>query len=175
MNQTYVVFWNRDEQVRFLTWWLSLKKNLGWRAELRRSETPADVLLCQGFRYLTYELGGYWTQEQNLLGLAAVAGVVAHIDVNNEKSFEECCATGDKPAVSELRFSQLQKSRTLDELYIRMIRTIRLLKKNVNPLSVADSILHWAKEMVNGEADADPRKRILVRWGLEYFKHLSQK
>lgn len=175
MNQVYIVFWNSDDQTKLLSWWLSLKKNLGWRAELRRAETPADVLLCQGFRYLTYELAGYWTQEQNLLGLAAVAGIVAHIDSNNEKTFAESCASGDKPTVSELRFSQLQKSRTLDELFIRMIRTVHILKKTVNPLSVADSILHWSKEMVNGEIDTDPRKRILVRWGLDYFQHLSQK
>lgn len=175
MNQRYVVFWNSDDQTKLLSWWSSLKKNPGWRAELRRAETPADVLLCQGFRYLYYELAGYWTSEKNILGLAAAAGVLAHIDNDNGKSFAESCATGnDKPAVSELRFSQIQKSRSLDEVYIRMIRAIHLLGKAVGPVSVTDNILHWTKEMENGDVDSDPHKRILVRWGLDYFQNLSK-
>lgn len=175
MNQKYMVFWNSDDHTKLLSWWASLKKNPGWRAELRRAETPADVLLCQGFRYLCYELAGRWTSEHNLLGLAAVAGVVAHIENDNGKSFAESCATGtDKPPVSELRFSQIQKSRSLDEIYIRMIRAVHMLNKTVNPVSVADNILHWIKETVNGEIDSDPRSRLLVRWGLEYFQHLPK-
>jgi len=178
MSQKYVVFWKGDDQTKLIKWWMSLKKNSGWRAELRRAETPADVLLCQGFHFLCYELAGYWTQDNNILGLAAVAGVIAHIENNNNKSFAETCATpveGKKrPVMRELRFAQLQKSRTLDELYIRMVRAVHLLKKTVNPASVADSILHWSKEMVNGDIDSDPRKRILVRWGLEYFQHLPK-
>ena len=176
MRKTYMVFWKSDDQEKLLVWWSSLANNHGWRAELRRAESPADVLLCQGFRYLYYALAGYWTREENLLGLAAVAGVIAHIDYLDGRSFAEACATpvdgGSKSVMSELRFSQLQKSRTLDELYTRMIRAVHLLRKKSNPVSVADSILHWTKEMVNEEVDADPRNRIKVRWGLDYFQHL---
>jgi CRISPR system Cascade subunit CasB len=178
MNQNLSVFWNTSDHENLLSWWASLKNHPGWRAELRRAETPGDVLLCQGFRYLCGAMAGYWTNESNLLGLAAVAGVVAHINADNGKSFAETCATPEqgkeKPAMSELRFSQLQKSRTLDELYRRMIRSVHLLQKTVSPVSVADSILHWVNEMINGEIDNDPRKRILVRWGLDYFQHLPK-
>jgi CRISPR system Cascade subunit CasB len=178
MGQTYAVFWNSEDHTKLMAWWSSLKRNPGWRAELRRAVSPTDVLLCQGFRYLCYELAGYWTQEQNLLGLAAVAGVVAHIENDNGQTFATACATPvegkDKPAMSELRFAQLQKSRSLDELFTRMIRAIHLMRKSANPVSVADSILHWTKEMVNGDIDSDPRKRILVRWGLDYFQHLPK-
>ena len=175
MNQKYVVFWNSDDHSKLLSWWSSLKKNPGWRAELRRAETPVDVLLCEGFKYLYSGMNGYWTNEKNLLGLATVAGVIAHIETDNGKSFAETCASGDeKPVVSELRFSQIQKSRTIDEIYIRMIRAIHMLNKTVSPISVADNILHWIKEMVNGEIDSDPHSRILVRWGLDYFQHLPK-
>ncbi len=156
MSLRYAVFKNSSDQSKLLVWWSLLKENHGWRAELRRAETPADVLLCEAFRYLCYELAGYWTTEQNILGLAAVAGVIAHIDNDNGKLFAESCAEGDKPPVSELRFAQLQKSRTLDEMYIRMIRTIKLLDKTVSPVSVADNILHWMKEIIDGNTDAVP-------------------
>jgi CRISPR system Cascade subunit CasB len=180
MKQKCIVFWNEEDHEKLLKWWSSLKGNPGWRAELRRAESPADVLLCQGFRQLTYELAGYWTKEQNLLGLAAVAGVLAHIEKNNGKGFAETCAMpaegGDreKPAMSELRFAQLQKSRTLNELFIRMVRAVRLLRKTVSPVSVADSILHWTREMVHGETETNPRNRLRVRWGLDYFQNFPK-
>lgn len=178
MTKTYAVFWKKDDHEKLLLWWKSLKNNPGWRAELRRAEAPGDVLLCQGFRYLCIAFEGYWANESNLLGLAAVAGILAHIKEDDGTSFAEACATPEqgkeKPPMSELRFSQLQKSRTLDELYMRMIRAVRLLKTTVSPVSVADSILHWTSEMLNGEIDDDPRKHILVRWGLDYFQHLPR-
>jgi CRISPR system Cascade subunit CasB len=175
-RQRYYAFWNEEDHQKLRSWWASLRNNPGWRAELRRAESPGDVLLSQGFRYLCFELTGWWTQELRLLGLAAVAGILSHVETNNEfKSFAAQCATPgeknkDKPQMSELRFSQLQKSRTLDELYIRMIRAVRLLGKKANIVSIADSIFHWTSEMMDGEVDNDPRKRILVRWGMEYFQ-----
>ncbi len=176
MSQTYIIFWNTEEHEKLRSWWSSLSKNPGWRAELRRAESPPDVLLCQGFRSLCKNLAGYWTREENLLGLAAVAGILSHVKADAEQSFAKSCATPEKEKapVSELRFSQLQKSRTIDEFYIRMVRTIHLLDNKANVVSVADNVLHWIKEMVNGETDPDPRKRILVRWGLEYFQNLPQ-
>lgn len=175
-KKRYHAFWNEEDHQKLRTWWTSLKSNPGWRAELRRAEGPADVLLSQGFRYLCFELAGWWTQEERLLALAAIAGILSHVEKNDEtKSFAAQCATPgeknkDKPRMSELRFSQLQKSRTLDELYIRMIRAIRLIGKHSNIISIADSIFHWTSEMIDGEIDSDPRKRILVRWGLDYFQ-----
>lgn len=178
MSENYSVFWKNEDHTKLRSWWNSLKKNPGWRAELRRAKTPADILLCQGFKYLYFELAGYWTLDKNLLGLAAAAGVIAYIEEDDNRSFAHACAISadgsPKPAMSELRFAQLQKSRTLDELFVRMVRAIRLLRKKANVVSVADSVLHWVKEMVYGEMDEDPRKRILVRWGLDYFQNLPQ-
>ncbi len=172
----YYAFWNEEDHRKLRKWWASFKNNPGWRAELRRAENPADVLLMQGFRILCFELSGLWTQEPRLLALAAVAGILSHVETNDEsKSFAAQCATPgeknkDKPIMSELRFSQLQKSSSLDELYIRMVRAVRLLGKKANIISIADSVFHWTSEMIDGEVDNDPRKRILVRWGLDYFQ-----
>jgi CRISPR system Cascade subunit CasB len=179
MSQKYFVFWNSDDHTKLQSWWKSLQENRGWRAEMRRAKTPADILLCQGFKYLYYKLAGYWTVDKNLLGLAAAAGVIAHIEGDDGRSFAHACATpaegSEKAALSELRFSQLQKSRSLDELFVRMIRAVHLLHNKASVVSVADTILHWAKEMVDGDVDEDPRNRILVRWGLDYFQNLPQK
>lgn len=178
IKRLYYAFWNEEDHRKLRAWWASLKNNPGWRAELRRAEGPADILLSQGFRHLCFDLAGWWTQEPRLLGLAAVAGIISHVETNDEfKSFAAQCATPgeknkDKPQMSELRFSQLQKSRTLDELYIRMIRAVRLLGKKANIVSITDSIFHWTSEMMDGEVDNDPRKRILVRWGLDYFQSI---
>lgn len=176
MKNKYIAFWDGKDHEKLLSWWSSLSENPGWRSELRRAENPSDVLLCQGFRFLCYELAGHWTKEYNLLGLAAVAGVLSHIDYQTDSFFAVACATpaegGSKPAMSELRFAQLQKSRTLDELYIRMVRAIHLLRKTASPLSVADSILHWYKEVLNGDINDDPRNRVQARWGLDYFQNL---
>jgi len=177
----YYSFRNEDDHNKLRAWWSYLKNNRGWRAELRRAENPGDVLLTQGFRHLCFELAGWWTQEPRLLGMAAVAGMLSHVELNNESmSFAAQCAANseksrDKPIMSELRFSQLQKSRTIDELYIRMVRAIRLLGKQANIISIADSIFHWVSEMVDGDIDNDPRKRILVRWGMDYYQNIPTK
>ncbi len=176
MNKMFVL-WNEDDQKKLLTWWSLLKENPGWRAEIRRAEKPEDVLLTKGFKALYFDLiGTKWVKEEYLLGLAAAAGVVACIKIDDDLSFSASCAKDiedrKKPPVSELRFSQLTKSRSLDELFARMRRLVKLLGCKASIVSVADSILHWFKEMVMGDADAEPRNRILVRFGLDYFQNL---
>jgi len=177
MNK-FIIFWNDNDRKKIKGWWELLQENSGWRAELRRAEKPEDVLLTKGFRALYFELlGTKWIKEDYLLGLAATAGIMAHIKNDDTAfSFAGSCARDienrKKPQVSELRFSQLHKSRTLDELYTRMRRTIKLLDGRASVVAVADCIMHWYMEMVLGEADAEIRNRILVRWGLEYFQNL---
>ncbi|MCK9169541.1 MAG: type I-E CRISPR-associated protein Cse2/CasB [Treponema sp.] len=157
-----------------LTWWSGLAHDRGACAELRRTETPADVFLTRGFHALFSKMtASRWARQENLPALAAVAGVLASVTTHDaDKSFAESCAQGDsQPVVSELRFAALQKSRTLEELYTRMRRIIHQLGEKVNVLSTADDILHWYKEIVAGEEDADTRNHIGVRWGMDYFLH----
>lgn len=173
----FVELWNEEDRGNITEWWVEItgQGNRGFRAELRRAEKPEDVLLSRGFRLLYSRMAGtYWTREENILALAAVGGLLAHIKTNDTtSSFAGACGSahkvGGKVAVSELRFSQLQKSRTLDELYTRMRRTILLLKGEANVLSVADSVFHWYADMVTNKIRENARNRILVRWGLDYF------
>ena len=175
-----IVFWNEEDQQNLFSWWSKLKENRSWKAELKRTEKPEDAFLAKGFRSLYYEMAGsYWIKEENVLALASVAGILAHIDENDSRHlFAESCAIPmegkQKSPVSELRFSQLQKSMTLDELFIRMRRSIQLLGKKANVISVADSIFHWHKEMVNGKPETEKINRIRIRWGLNYFQNLPR-
>ncbi len=185
----YVVLRNEQDQQKLLSWWRSLNGHSedgnegsghrAWRAELRRAENPEDVLLSKAFRSLYLEMvDTSWAKNEYLLALSAVAGILSHISEHKPtQSFAETCARPlegkQKSPVSELRFSQLQKSKTLDELFQRMRRVLQLIDRKANVLSVADSILHWYKEMVNGKPEAEPRNRIRVHWGLEYFQNMQ--
>ncbi len=124
---------------------------------------------------------------------AAVAGALAHVKQNkqvasrlyNSKtddsktrdvSFAEQLATPlegkGKAPMSELRFQQLQKSKTPEDFYRRILRAIRLLNGNVNIISLANDIKHWHREFEHVTV-SPPAKRLAVRWATDYFTALS--
>ena len=76
--------------------------------------------------------------------------------------------------MSELRFQQLQKSRTTDDFYRRVLRAIRLLDGKVNILSLANDIIHWHREFDN-QIDRKPSNRLSVCWATAYFTALQIK
>ncbi|WDE12325.1 type I-E CRISPR-associated protein Cse2/CasB [Thalassomonas haliotis] len=79
---------------------------------------------------------------------------------------------GSSPIMSELRFSRLQKSESVDSFYLNMSRAISLLNGTVNIESLITDILDWYREFEHG-ADKEPRKRLAVRWATEYFTTLN--
>lgn len=91
-------------------------------------------------------------------------------------SFAEQLATPldgkSKAPMSELRFQQLQKSKTSDDFYRRILRAIRLLDGNVNIFSLANDIIHWHREYEHS-IDRNPNKRLAVRWATDYFTALA--
>ena len=76
--------------------------------------------------------------------------------------------------MSELRFQQLQKSRTTGDFYRRVLRAIRLLDGKVNIPSLANDIIHWHQEFDN-QIDRKPSNRLAVRWATDYFTALQKK
>jgi CRISPR system Cascade subunit CasB len=76
--------------------------------------------------------------------------------------------------MSELRFQQLQKSRTTDDFYRLVLRAIRLLDGKVNIPSLANDIIHWHREFDNKIA-RKPSNRLAVRWATDYFTTLQKK
>lgn len=182
MKYNFISF---EEQKALQRWHRWLNDNRGDRARLRRAERPEDVLLTNAFFNFLQRMPEAWRKVTPLFTSAAVAGLVSHAEyqpkdkdrTKNTASFAEQMATparGEKPPVSEFRFQQLQKSRSTDDFYRRIIRAIRLLNGRVNILSLANDVIHWHREFEN-QVDRNPANRLAVRWATDYFTALKTK
>jgi CRISPR system Cascade subunit CasB len=175
-------------------WHHWLDDNRGDRARLRRAERPEDILLTDAFFHFLEQMSENWREKNSMFTSAAVAGLLAHVKEDRQTlskgyqpkdkkkprkiaSFAEQLATpikGEKPSMSELRFQQLQKSRTTDDFYRRVLRAIRLLDGKVNISSLTNDIIHWHQEFEN-QIDPKPFNRLAVRWATDYFTALEKK
>lgn len=146
------------------------------RAHLRRAKTPDDLLYAEAFHRFMRVAGvpAELKTDQDWMALAIIAGALAHCKGASESSdsFAQQMGRpqekGGSSPVSEMRFSRLQKSRDYDEFYRYLIRAISLVGRNVNVISLADSILHWHREYRFG-VDRIPTKRLAVNWARDYF------
>lgn len=187
-------FLSFEEQIALKSWHQWLDDNRSDRARLRRADRPEDILLTDAFFNFLQQMSKTWQDKHPMFTSAAVAGLLSHIRENkqdlsrgyqpkdknkprNIASFAEQLATptrGEKPPMSELRFQQLQKSRTTDDFYRRVLRAIRLLDGKVNIASLANDIIHWHREFDN-QVDRQPTNRLTVRWATDYFTALKKK
>ena len=125
-------------------WWSDLDNNKGERAELRRAKSIDDVLLLSCFykslQNLQKNLEGNQDIWKSQRQWAMILGLLSHIDeIDDTRSMAQQMA--DKE-VSELRFRRLIQC-DREELYINLIRMIRLLKKKVNLYDLAESCYYW--------------------------------
>ncbi len=165
-----------EEEAALLRWYKWLDDNRGDRARLRRAECAEDVLLTDAFFHFLKQIPEHWSEKKTMLSSAAVAGLLSHIKSNSPNaSFATLLgkpAKGDKPAMSELRFQQLQKSATTNDFYRRVLRAINLLGGSANVVSLANDIIHWHQEFEH-QVDREPAKRLAVRWATDYFTALK--
>lgn len=178
--ERFVVLRKEGDRKAILSWWESLDKEGPGRADranLRRCESPEDVLLQPAFHRFLKSLDDY--NDYRPLGLAMAAGLLAHVKENRpvmagKGNFVPLLARqmgekdGDKAAVSESRFTQLMKSRAPEEFYDRLRRILAVLDKKVNLLSLADCVLHWERE-AGGDVDQRPARRFRFRMAEGYF------
>ena len=187
-------FLSFEEQKALQHWHHWLEDNRGDRARLRRAERPGDILLTDAFFHFLEQMPENWQEKIPMFTSAAVAGLLSHVKEGrqvlskgyqpkdkskprNIGSFAEQLATptrGEKPPMSELRFQQLQRSRTTDDFYRHVLRAIRLLDGKVNIPSLANDIIHWHREFDN-QVDRKPTNRLAVRWATDYFTTLPKK
>lgn len=166
----YSLLWREQEQQALLSWWQDLaENNRGERAKLRRCEKPEDILLQPSF----YELQQLFPKTATL-PLAAVAGLLAHIKTPTELGFPKQLGQqkeqSGKAVFSELRFQQLLASHDIDELYDNLRRAIMQLNRTANIFSLADGVLHWAKEQHDkNQFDEHPERRFQFTWAKAYF------
>lgn len=184
-------------EYRFLTlseinalqrWQRWLDDNRGDRARLRRAERPEDILLTDAFFHFLQKMPECWRDKKPIFSSAAVAGLLSHVKSDTQipsknefkkdkmASFAEQLATpakSKKSPMSELRFQQLQKSRSTDDFYRLARRAVHLLGGKVNIPSLANDIIHWFQEF-NSQVDREPAKRLAVRWATDYFTVLPK-
>ncbi|MCB2180765.1 MAG: type I-E CRISPR-associated protein Cse2/CasB [Desulfobulbaceae bacterium] len=190
------IYLSSAESNALQNWHSWLDKNRGNRARLRRAERAEDVLLTDAFFHFLQKMPESWRDSKPIFSSAAIAGLLAHVKEDRQvtsiayrfsikngnkakrnASFAELLARPPvkekKPPMSEIRFQQLQKSRSTDEFYRNVRRAIQLLDGKVNILSLANDIVHWHREF-NNQIDRHPSKRLAVRWATDYFTILPQ-
>lgn len=166
-------FLSEGAKQKLRAWFGWLEDNRGDRARLRRAETPDDVLLTEPFFNFMRRMPESWAIQKSLPVAAMVAAVLAHVKANDgKKTFAAQLASlkpgTDRPRMSELRFQQLQKSRTPDEFFRRLIRAVKLAEGQINIISLAESIWHWMDEYRDGTS-LKPLDRLAVRWASDYY------
>ncbi len=170
---------DKQDISQLLSWWHWLDDNRGDRAQLRRAKSADDILLTAAFSHFLQKMPDRWSEAHNMAitDAAMVAAIVSRIKKNEEKiSFAKHLGFpkdgGGQSAMSELRFQQLQKSRTSDEFFTRICRAIALLGGKSNVVSVADDVLHWLSEQRFGPS-SKPQDRLAVRWASDYYAVLK--
>lgn len=170
---------DKTPQQYLLGWYAWLQSERGMRAELRRAEDPAAIMLCAGFRQLAKPLRVWLGEvEWRWLGLALVAGALAHAKAHDGRaSFAAQLGQkgqGDKPRLSPMRFARLQQAHEVDEFYRLLLRALRQIDNQANLLSLADSILLWCREQDEESQEQglarNPFLRPQLRWATEYFQ-----
>jgi CRISPR system Cascade subunit CasB len=140
-------------------WWEALQTpaQRGDRAALARCNTTIDVRFQPAWHELAQQVGGAgglspYDQRQ----LAVVGAVLAHVRTQSALSIAEAMGSGDKPAVSDLRFRKLLAADP-EELRVGMIRAVHLLGRTANVGALAESLFTWG----------DGRR---LSWAEEYYR-----
>jgi len=143
-------------------WWDDLQECNGDRAELRRAETVTDIILLPAFQRTCLRFQPFFQHEENWeYRLAAVLGLLAHVRHANPGEALAIQMSGRPPVVSELRFRRLiQRERS--DLFVSMIRVLRMMGNKANLHDLANSIYFWG----------DKVKR---RWAFDYFPNTPEK
>lgn len=157
--------------------WLGLKDNSAARAELKRCNGVAEVVMTPSFqRFCQRKLRGFFKDETMWEDrMAAVVGLMSHLKFDAEhdvlggkEPFVDLFAvqmarmvTADRPLVSELRFRRLLQNER-DDLYPSMLRIIRMMKGGANLYGLAESVYFW------GDG-------IKKRWAYAYFPNVPEK
>lgn len=151
-------------------WWEELcqQPNRGNRAELRRSRSPAEVVFAPAYHDLLRRLreAGYAVGPEGARGLAAVAGLAAHLKKQDVKEslarqFARPKEPGGAARLSGLRFRRLLDKQELEDLYLPLMRALKMVDNAANLRDLANSLYWWRK---------DSRKN----WAYQYYGTASQ-
>jgi CRISPR system Cascade subunit CasB len=170
-NKPYYRYLKNDQPAELMAWWKALDDNRGERAELRGAETPDEVLPAKAFHALCRVLPRW--ESRDLLALATVAGILAHVKTNDNLSLPRQLGQpkekgGDKPAFSELRFQQLLSCQDHAEFFQRLRRAVQMMDGTADVCRLADDILRWAVDRLDATAEK-PSQKFRYTWARDYF------
>ena len=126
--------------------WEDIQHNRGERAELSRAKSVDDIILLPAFQRVCVRFECFFDGEDNWeYRIAAIVGLLAHVRTTTSHKIASQMA-GDPPKVSELRFRRLlQKDRR--ELFVTMIRVLRMLNNEANIHDLANAVYYWGTEV----------------------------
>lgn len=163
-------------------WWLALQQQgspvlpTKLRAELKRCESPIAAIMTEGFRSLWQRVPeSQRPSPYAMQAWATIACMLAHTKSTPDKSASIATLLGridkstDKPAMSELRFAQLQNARSEEEFFIRMVRAVKMLKGQATPALLATDVLAWYAEH-HSRSPIKTANRIAVKWAMDYYQ-----
>ena len=131
-------------------WWLGLEQDRGGRAFLRRCRKPLEVFGCESFHQdllAPLRRKGIDPNAWELDRLAALAGLFAHVKTEAKEGLAKVMARpkrgGTQPTVSPLRFRRLLAVEDLDELYLALVRMLRLVEGLADPADLSRIVFEW--------------------------------
>ncbi|OCA54997.1 type I-E CRISPR-associated protein Cse2/CasB [Photorhabdus namnaonensis] len=180
-------------EIILLDWWQSMflspkqLKEKGiipapvtYKAQLKRCENVEMAMLTEGFRDLWFSLPDEISLSESPVKLeywATMAAALVYVKNNSGITLAAAAGKkggGNKPVVSELRFSQLQNAKTPNELLRRLRQILQKIKGNISVLALARDIEAWFAEYGQLQpCKAD--KRIKVKWVMDYYRAASGK
>ncbi|MHB1655770.1 MAG: type I-E CRISPR-associated protein Cse2/CasB [Burkholderiales bacterium] len=130
-------------------WWQGLEEDRATRAVLRRCASLDAVTLSDAYqRFYRYMLACGWPEnasDSQKDKLAAIAGLLVHVKADDTQPLPIKMSelAGDRPLVSELRFRDLLKVETTDDLFISLRRTLPLMGYQASIEHLAHDVYWW--------------------------------
>jgi len=147
-------------------WWTALQHEQPQKEFLRRCRRIDDAAESPAAYILVKEL-----RQHEKVAVLALAMLLAHVDVN-EMETKFICRLGtpsSRPAFSEVHFSRLRYTKTLEELIPRFRRAILLLGRSVQIASLTECVLTWSDaHLPEYNAKPERAKKLAEKWVAEY-------
>ena len=155
------------------------------RARLRRCENAEELLsnsatLLFARRIIAMGAGNkvFSDESRAYEQLACVAGALAHVkeDLDDDKTLAlhlGKASSGERPAMSELRFRSLQAAAETDDFYLQIRRAIQLAGKKADVVRLADDLLSWQLEQ--GKSVSRASSGVKFYWAYDYYLSGGQK
>lgn len=146
-----------------------------FKAQLRRCNNLDAAMLSEGFRDLWLSLPEKITKEAQPKAIeawAAVAAALVFVKADSKTTLAAAAGKkgdGEKSIVSELRFAQLQNSKTPDEFLMRLRRILQQLNGQVSVQSLISDIQRWFNEHYSFRP-AKAANRLAVNWAMDYYQ-----